>query len=123
MLVIWTYLAPSPIHGIGLFAGEDIAAGAVVARYDPLLDVPIAIDRLDRLPPAARNFVDRYCYPSPHTPGGYLLETDNGRFMNHSASPNCTVSPDAITALRAIAKGEEITCDYGEFHHSYELMP
>lgn len=38
--------------------------------------------------------------------------TDLGRFMNHSSSPNCGAGISGGSALREIAAGEELTCDY-----------
>ncbi len=37
---------------------------------------------------------------------------DDGRFMNHSARPNCAAGLRGGIALRPIAAGEELTCDY-----------
>lgn len=44
--------------------------------------------------------------------------TDDGRFVNHSRNPNCGACEDpekGSLALRDIAAGEEITCDYSGF--------
>lgn len=44
--------------------------------------------------------------------------TDDGRFVNHSRNPNCGACEDPAKgsmALRDIAAGEEITCDYSGF--------
>ena len=43
---------------------------------------------------------------------------DNGRFTNHSATPNVGACVDHSVdsyALRDIAEGEELTCDYAGF--------
>jgi hypothetical protein len=37
---------------------------------------------------------------------------DLGRFMNHSARPNCAAGLSGGVALRDISSGEELTCDY-----------
>ena len=65
--------------------------------------------------------LDRYAYPSPDKPGFMVYEVDNGRFMNHSATPNTDFSQyGGATATSDIAVGEEITCDYGEFFEGFE---
>ncbi len=47
------------------------------------------------------------------------------RFINHSCNPNTymRVLKDRVEfyALRAIRKGEELSCDYGETHHEGTL--
>ena len=41
--------------------------------------------------------------------------------MNHSAAPNTENSSWESYALRDIAEGEELTCDYGEFYSDFKL--
>lgn len=47
------------------------------------------------------------------------------RFVNHACTPNCylRIAYERIElyALRAIAPGEELTCDYGTTHHEGHL--
>jgi len=47
------------------------------------------------------------------------------RFINHSCDPNvfirCTPQRAEFYARRAIRKGEELTCDYGESQHNGTL--
>lgn len=38
---------------------------------------------------------------------------DDGRFMNHSSTPNCLAGLKGGRATRPIVAGEELTCDYG----------
>ena len=43
-----------------------------------------------------------------------MLEMDNGRFMNHWANRNTDFTDPVVGwAIRDIAEGEEITCNYG----------
>jgi hypothetical protein len=37
---------------------------------------------------------------------------DDGRFMNHSPTPNCKAGLTGGAALTTIAPGDELTCDY-----------
>jgi uncharacterized protein len=53
-----------------------------------------------------------------------VIETDNGRFMNHSEYPNTDFTrSDVAFAIMDIPEGTEITCDYGEFEPVYRMQP
>jgi SET domain-containing protein len=124
MMLVPTYVAPSRIEGVGVFAAEPIPAGALIWQLEPRLDRLIARGEVAALPPALQDFVERYSYPYPHDPEQLIVEVDNGRFMNHSERPNTVFSdPDAGYTLRDIAAGEELTCNYAEFDPSFEILP
>lgn len=124
MMLVPTYVAPSAIEGVGVFAAEAIPAGALIWRLDPDLDRLIHARDIARLPPLFQRFVERYGYPYPHDTAKLIVELDNGRFMNHAAAPNTRFDdPDAGFTLRDIALGEELTCDYAEFDPSFAILP
>lgn len=124
MMLIPTYVAPSTIEGVGVFAAEDIAEGQLIWQLAPGLDRLIRKDEIDSLPPLFQGFVERYGYPYPHDPEQLIVELDNGRFMNHSDAPNTVFSdPDAGYTRRAIKAGEELTCDYAEFDPTFQILP
>jgi uncharacterized protein len=124
MLLVRTYVGASAIEGVGVFAAEPIPAGAAIWRLEPGFDRLIAQADYEAAEPVLRELLDRYAYPSPDQPGVIVYEVDNGRFMNHADGPNTDFShPEGGTALRDIASGEEITCDYGEFYGAFELLP
>lgn len=124
MLLVNTYVAASPIAGVGVFAASPIPAGTPIWRLDPDFDRLIPLRTYECSPPHVRALLDRYAYPSPDRPGFLVYEVDNGRFMNHSETPNTDFSSDAAgTALRDIAEGEELTCDYRQFHSGFMLQP
>ena len=124
MLLIPTYVAPSSIEGVGVFADQPIAAGTLIWRLDPALDRLIPKDEVAKLEPLFQRFVERYSYPYPHDPNLLIVELDNGRFMNHADAPNTRFSdPDAGYTLRDIAAGEELTCNYSEFDPGFEMLP
>ena len=124
MLLIQSYVAPSEIEGVGVFAAETIPAGALIWRLDPGFDRLVRHEDVAGLPPTFRTFAERYGYPYPHDPSFLVLELDNGRFMNHSSAPNTNFTdPDAGYAVRRIEAGEEITCDYSEFDPAFEMLP
>jgi hypothetical protein len=124
MMLVPTYVAPSTIEGVGVFAAADIPEGALIWELAPGLDRLIRKDAIADLPPLFQDFVERYGYPYPHDPDVLIVELDNGRFMNHAESPNTRFSdPDSGYTIRAIRAGEELTCNYAEFDPSFEMLP
>jgi len=110
MFIVSNYVKSSPIHGIGVFAGEDIPIGSLVWEYVTGFDQEIGIDNL---PTVIQQYIKDY--GNVVKPGSYLICGDNARFMNHSDSPNISGANDKNYALRDIMKGEEITVDYRDF--------
>ena len=124
MLLIPTYVAPSRIEGVGVFAAEDVLEGTLIWRLDPRLDRLLSPEEIARMEAVHRAFIHRYGYPYPHDPSITVVELDNGRFMNHSTAPNtCFTDPDEGFTRTAIAAHEELTCDYSEFDPSFEMLP
>ena len=90
-----TYIAASRIHGRGLFASEDIAAGEIIGWLE---GEPCVED------------------------GSYVLWLSENegfrvtcglRFINHSSRPNACYYDDlSVVALRSISAHEEITHNY-----------
>jgi hypothetical protein len=68
MLLIRTYVAPSAIQGLGLFAAEDVSEGTKVWAFAPGLDQLIAQTQLTELPAAFRDYLARYAYTTPSYP-------------------------------------------------------
>jgi hypothetical protein len=117
MLVVPTELRPSPLHGLGVFACEPITQGTVVSRFMPPFDTEYPAELLGCLSAVERRFLRHFSYRSRFT-GLYVLPGDQDRFMNHSDTPNVMMNPDGTAncvAIRAIAPGEELTCDYLTF--------
>ena len=115
MFVIKTRVGPSPIHGIGVFACEDVAAGGPVWRFHPPFDQILSEQEIADLPDAPREYLQKYAYPSSDLGGQLVLSGDHARFLNHSDDPNTEARPFLSIARKWIASGDEITCDYGAF--------
>lgn len=112
--------APSRIDGTGAFAGEAIPARRKIGEIrGETISVHEAWQRAKQLERIMivevneRRAIDASCSADPL------------RFTNHSCRPNAVLrirqGRVEIYAMRDIAPGEEITCDYGETHHEGRL--
>ncbi len=115
MLVVKTFLAASPIHGLGLFAGQDIAKGQMVYKFEPVFTKRFTRDELR----AVRGDVFAYDIIRKHAwrcGDDFVISLDDDRFTNHSVDPNTVAIGDDTFACRDISFGEEITADYDCFY-------
>ena len=115
MFTVLTYVGQSAIHGNGVFAGEDVQEGQLIWQFAPDLDMCVPYERIAAAPKAFQDYMEMYAYASPRFPGGMILSCDHAKFLNHSEAPNTQISGDTTRASQAIAKGQEITCDYRLF--------
>ena len=120
MFLIRTIVAPSRIHGVGTFAGEDAAEGQVIWRFDPAYDLIIPVSRAATLPEAFRHYLETYAYLAKEIPDSYVLSCDHAKFLNHSDQPNTILRPFETLARGQIRAGQEITCDYRAFVVGWE---
>ena len=124
MFLITTYIAKSEIEGVGVFTAGAVRMGDVISRFEPDFDRLVPTEDYLNAPPHLKALLDRYAFPHPGRPEFVVYEVDNSRFMNHSKTPNTDYSDFAAgRALRDIAAGEELTCDYDAFFTGYELLP
>lgn len=119
MMLIKTRLEPSPIHGMGLYAVEPVPRGTPIWRFQPGFDREFTPAQFAALPAEAQRHVRWFAFVDPEN-GNWILSGDHACFMNHAGNPNTGAPPEAqppITtiALRDIAAGEELTCDYFAF--------
>ena len=120
MMLVRTYLAPSEIQGLGVFAGEFIACGRQMWALNPKFDIFVHTSELPKLPAHMHDYVTRYSYPHLKLPGVRIIDCDDGKFMNHSERPNTDFCVfDRGYALTDIAAGDEITCNYYEFDPAF----
>ncbi len=137
MLQIKTHAAPDAFGGTGVFASEFIAAGTVIWRYHPAVDLFYSHLAYHALPRRWRDRIAKHVYPAiMKGVSGVLYSRDNDRFTNHSFTPNTryVIPPHQeatdvqIVAQRDIAAGEEITQNYFDFvpsrlAYSYTEIP
>jgi SET domain-containing protein len=119
MLLIRTRVAPSPIHGLGLFTVEPVPAGTPVWRFQPPFDHAFTPAEFDALPGPAREHVAWFAFVRPED-GARVLSGDLACFMNHSSEPNTGAvdvgaEPVVTVALRDLPAVTELTCDYHAF--------
>jgi len=123
MLLIKTYLDKSPIHGVGVFAGEFVKKGTPVWEFNPVIDMILTPEQLNELPESAREFIEEVAIPYPFGSDNYCLSLDNAQYMNHSIDCNVALDSDkeADIALKDIPKGTELTVNYYKEDHRCEL--
>ncbi len=115
MLTISTYLAPSAVHGIGLYVAEAVAAGTQLWKFNPHLDKIYSERNFLRICREANEHSLRHLLNSSYKRGGrYYYLTDNARFINHSeARPNIGFVDDYTEiALKDIAPHQELLENY-----------
>lgn len=103
-----------PGAGLGCFAEEFIPAGTMIWEFSHGFDKCFTEKELQMVSRIEREFLEKYSYKHG---GDYFLCVDNGRFINHSDSPNTWESKEsqATYSLTDIRPGEEILSDYRNF--------
>lgn len=106
----------SGVHGKGVFAVRDIAAGERLIEYTG--EIISWDEALARHPhdPADPNHTFYF-----HIDGGRVIDAKHGgnssRWINHSCTPNCVARQEGervfIDALQDIAVGQELFYNYG----------
>lgn len=119
MMLVRTRVAPSAIHGMGLFAVGAIPYGTPVWRFQPGFDRAFSPEAMAALPAAAQAHLRWFAYLDLSS-GSWVLSGDHTCFMNHAALPNTgalahATEPITTVALCDIAPGDELTCDYRTF--------
>jgi len=124
MIHIKYKLDKSALHGVGLFADEDIAKGQVIYTPSPALDVNITQEQFDSLDEKEKTEIRWWGFFDEPTQKWHV-DFDVSHFINHSS--NGTVSQDPshsdayLVATRDIKAGEELTQDYLEFETEEDL--
>ena len=87
MMIVKNYVAASEIHGVELFAGEDIEKDQIVFVLTPGIDLVIHPDQTKKFGVEFARFTETYAYEDIKT-GEIIISLDNARFMNHHPTPN-----------------------------------
>jgi uncharacterized protein len=121
MLTIETRVAPSAIHGIGLFAAQPVEQGTIVSYFSPPLDLRVK-ENPKFHSPIANTFVNEYGFQFD-VPGSLIVFGDNARFINHAQKASLGYIrrmliatnreyEHAFVALHPLPSGAELTLDY-----------
>ena len=116
-------LAPSTIHGIGVFAVRDVPRGKdpfnTLSKYSRPGYVRMTSAEFDALPPKLHEMIHALFVP---TDGEMWLPNCGtnvvylNSYLNHSAKPNLrTKDGFHFVARRKIFEGEELTVDYRSY--------
>ena len=110
---------PSRLVGRGLYAGVPIARRAKIGEFEgERIGLREARRRARGRAVIAIVELERHALDATSVRRGF-------RYINHSCDPNtfmrCTATRAEFYALRAIARGEELTVDYGECQHEGRL--
>jgi uncharacterized protein len=111
----------NPVIGCGVFATRAIPMGTLVWVPDHL-DRYFTHRQVWAWPEEVRESTLKYMYRDYR--GRYVLGWDHARYVNHSFSPNCLITPLGFTlAIRDIAKDEELSEDYGTLNIIQPFRP
>lgn len=108
---------PSVIHGIGLFADEDIRAGTLVWSYGEV-DCRHTIKAVELWHAKAREWIWMHGYINPDRRDCIVACGDDSIYMNFAKEANTAIGNPIIDGeyslicLRYIIKGQEITVPF-----------
>lgn len=111
MLLIEHYVAPSQIHGFGVYSAEFAPKGEKVWEFHPAIDRIVPASDFEGLPKHVLTLIEsRAEYLKDRN--AFLTSLDGDQFTNHSDEPNTVKFGSGLAAARDIHPGDEITCDY-----------
>lgn len=120
MLLIKTKVDKSPIHGLGLFADQDIPKGTQIWKFTPGFDQKFTQGQIDAFPDLVQEYLYTYSWLSKKS-NLRILAVDDAKYFNHSDNPNCLSEykdseEEVVTiAIKDIQAGEELTDNYDSF--------
>jgi uncharacterized protein len=124
MIHIKYKLDKSAVHGIGIFADQDVKKEQVIYTASPILDLNITQSQFDSLQDAEKEEV-KYWGFWIESEKVWHVDFDNSKFINHSLTPNTTQDfshPEAyLVATRDIRADEELTQNYLDFESEEDL--
>ena len=124
MIHIKYKLDRSDIHGIGVFANQDIKKGEVIFTASPILDVNITQEQFDSLEEPEKKEVIYWGFFDKPTQRWHV-DFDHMHFINHSYSANTIQDllhlETYLIAAKDIQAGEELTQNYLDFESTEDL--
>ena len=128
---VYTRLAPSPLHGVGVFAVRPIEKDTKLFDDDDAPLVPVKRSQIARLPAGMKRLYQDFCIIQAKgaiylCPKNFNLMTVSW-YLNHSKTPNVRCEQNFnFYSLRHIKTGEELTVDYDSYnefpdkHHGFK---
>jgi SET domain-containing protein len=113
-----TYVAPSPVHGRGVFALQAIRLGQVIERC-PCIVLETGWQQIQTV-------LHDYLYCWPREGDGRAVVLGHGSLFNHDTRPNADWTTDnqehqfTYHAIRDIHPHEEIFIDYGQDYWAHQ---
>lgn len=117
MYLVKTYLASSPIHGVGVFAAEFIPKGTKTWEFNPLIDIILTPEQVNTLPSQVKAFIEQHAFGYPFGSNNFCLSLDHSQYVNHHDTPNIVHQHGVSYALVDIEPGTELTNDYNTIDH------
>jgi SET domain-containing protein len=118
----WIDMRRSRIHGRGAFARRDIPAGTRLIEY---VGLPVSKKKAVELTQKQNRYL--FALDSTSDLDG-KVSWNPARLINHSCEPNCEADLDEsnriwIFSTRQIARGEELTFNYGYSLEDFRNFP
>lgn len=118
---VLTKIAPSVIHGVGVFALRNLKKGQILFADILTKIYTLPYEEFGRLHPSVRRMIEER-FPQVINGSKFLYpDTRIQAFMNHSDNPNYDAVKDI--AFEDINAGEEITEDYRKIEGWEKLFP
>lgn len=115
---VYARLAPSRLHGVGVFAVRAIPRSTYVFAPDDDALVSVRQQDIRQLPRAIRRLYEDFCIRRGRTllcPVSFN-SLRPAWYVNHSDSPNLAADDEyRFYSLRQIRAGEELTIDYSTY--------
>ncbi len=116
MFHIDVFIAPSSVHGIGLFSNQFIKSRTVIYTVNPLLDLHLSPLMFAELNAEEQRFIQHYGFFDDFR-NVWNLSHDHIRFCNHAQKANISlIDHSYLVALDNIDKGEELLQNYRELN-------
>ena len=117
MILIETYLAESPIRGLGLFSKQFVPKGTLIWKFVEGFDTKVHKEKYELLTDIQKKFVDTYFWRKDD----YLYSScDHSNFQNHSNNPNSVETDEGkMVAAKDIYPNEEILVCYESFDDDF----
>jgi uncharacterized protein len=106
------YVAPSDLHGQGVFAARDIEPGEIIEIC------PILLFPKEQLPHMRRTVIDDYYFDWGEEGEWFAIALGYGSLYNHSYTPNAEYEMDFANktidffCIQPISAGDEILINY-----------